>query len=375
MGRFHIKRTATLALTLLALIPLSATAQFEAVDRSPDEEFFKARVVTIVESKTEESPFDSYLVDVLSGSEAGSQRVVSQQYLQDAVEVPNIRVGQTLIVHHSEHSEPAYTIHSAYRKQHILYSLLLFALVVIFFARIPGVRSLISLAAILIAIVALFVPLLAKGMNPLALSLGIGSIILVISIFGTHGVNQKTAIALLSSFSTIFLSAFLGTFFIHILQLFGTGSTSAYYLQFGNLYNVDLRGLLLAGMIIGTIGVLDDVCIVQASTVEQLAETNPNQTKEILYRKGMIVGRDHIVSMINTLVLAYTGLLLPLLLLFTYQTNFHVPLWVKLNDGEIVEEIARMIVGSMSLVVAVPITTWIAATAFSKKKEEDFHNR
>ena len=135
------------------------------------------------------------------------------------------------------------------------------------------------------------------------------------------------------------------------------------YLQSGLTAGVNLRGLLLGGMIIGCLGVLDDITTAQTAAVDEIRKANPNLTSKQLLQSGLSVGREHIASLINTLALAYAGASLPLLLLF--QTNETFPLWVTLNSEFLAEEIVRTLVGSTTLLLAVPISTWCAARFLS----------
>jgi uncharacterized membrane protein len=143
------------------------------------------------------------------------------------------------------------------------------------------------------------------------------------------------------------------------------GSEEAFYLQFAPGASINLRGLLLGGIIIGVMGILDDITTAQTAVVEQIYHANPTLSARELYQRGSIVGREHILSLVNTLVLAYTGASLPLILLFKIYER---PAWVTLNSEIIMEEIIRMLVGSITLIIAVPITTFIAAEYYSKKK-------
>ena len=127
----------------------------------------------------------------------------------------------------------------------------------------------------------------------------------------------------------------------------------------GLLENIDLKGLLLGGIIIGALGVLDDVTTGAAAAVDEIYKANPAFTFTELYQRGLSVGREHITSLVNTLALAYIGASFPLLLLFT--TNAAQPLWVALNAENIVEEVIRTLVGSTTLILAVPITTALMA--------------
>jgi uncharacterized membrane protein len=164
---------------------------------------------------------------------------------------------------------------------------------------------------------------------------------------------------------TLGISVFVAVKIVSWTHLFGTGSEDALLLQ-SLSGNVNLRGLLLGGMILGLLGVLDDVTTGQAAIVEELRDANPALSVKELYRRGLSVGREHITSLINTLFLAYTGATLPLFLLFTL--NQGQPFWMIVNSEQISDEIVRTVVGSSCLILAVPITTLLAAYFFGKMK-------
>ena len=160
------------------------------------------------------------------------------------------------------------------------------------------------------------------------------------------------------------ITGLLAKFFIEVAKLTGYASEEAAFLYVAK-EGVNIRGLILAGIIIGTLGVLDDITISQAAIAQQLRAANPKISRKEQFWRAMDVGRDHIASMINTLVLVYTGAALPLLLLFI--TNSH-PFTEVINYEVIAEEIIRTLVGSIGLIAAVPITTFLAVNFIAKKR-------
>jgi uncharacterized membrane protein len=165
------------------------------------------------------------------------------------------------------------------------------------------------------------------------------------------------------------LTGLLASFAVSLARLNGFGSEEAMFLQAAGV-SVNLRGLLLAGMIVGTLGVLDDVIVGQASAVTELAEADSTLDWRDLYRRAMNIGHDHIAAMINTLVLAYVGAAMPLLLLFQLYPE---PWGLTLNREMIAEEIVRALVGSLGLIAAVPITTFIASLLRSFRLPVRYH--
>jgi len=215
-----------------------------------------------------------------------------------------------------------------------------------------------------------------NGGNPLFVSL-VGSMgILFFSLYLSHGFNKRTSVALVGTFITLIIATLAALVAVFSAQLFGLGSEEAISLLQGPLKNIDLQGLLLGGMIIGALGVLDDITTAQSATVEEIHRADPKLDVTELFKRGMSVGKEHIASLINTLALAYVGASLPLMILLS-QRKF--PFWVLLNSEFIVEEVLRTVIGSFALILAVPITTILAARVFANapvdhsKDKEVFH--
>ena len=168
---------------------------------------------------------------------------------------------------------------------------------------------------------------------------------------------------------TLGIAAALSIISVSLAKLSGAAQEEASYLHLEALPTLDLRGLLLGGIIIGALGILDDVTTAQVAVVDELKKANPSLSHGELYRRGISVGQEHIASLINTLVLAYAGASFPLLLVFALDKT--IPLWVSLNAEFIAEEVVRTLVGSIALVFAVPISTFLAAYFFSRKKHHN----
>ncbi|MBP9751065.1 MAG: YibE/F family protein, partial [Candidatus Peribacteraceae bacterium] len=201
-------------------------------------------------------------------------------------------------------------------------------------------------------------PLIAAGHDPLLVSLGGAVIIACTSLLLAHGFRRRTYIALLSTLLTLGASTLLALLAVWLSALSGLGSEETVFLQTGTLAGVDLRGLLLGGIIIGCLGVLDDITTAQTAAVDEISRANPSLGERELMRAGMSVGREHIASLTNTIALAYAGASFPLLLLLSAESRY--PLWSTLNSEFFAEEIVRTLVGSATLVLAVPLSTWLA---------------
>ncbi len=200
-------------------------------------------------------------------------------------------------------------------------------------------------------------PSILDGHDPTAVALVGAAIIAIVALYLTHGITEMITVALLGTFAALGLTAILATVFSNLAHFTGFSSEDAFYLTIASA-EVDVKGLVLAGIIIGSLGVLDDVTVTQVSAVWQLHEANPTYSARRLYASGVVIGRDHIASTVNTLVLAYAGASLPLLLIFTQGGRS----LGAVAEGELVGvEIVRTLVGSIGLVAAVPLTTALAA--------------
>ena len=240
---------------------------------------------------------------------------------------------------------------------------ILFAGLLIMIAGMQGVRSLFSLLGSIGVIVFLLVPLLLAGYPPVLTSIGIAGVVLAIAIFVTHGVNARSTIAFLGTIGAVIATGVIASVWVSATSLTGFASDASIYLNFGTGGQLDFAGLLLGSIMIGVLGVLDDVAMTQASVVRELKATDTSLKLYELYQRALRVGRDHIGSLVNTLALAYVGVSLPLVLLFA-RTD--APLGTLLNQEVIAAELVRTLVGSIGLILAVPLTTVIAAWWFSE---------
>lgn len=235
-----------------------------------------------------------------------------------------------------------------------------FVLAVILLGRWKGVGSLVALAFTMVVIIGYIVPHILAGEDPLRVSLIGSALMLGATLYLTYGWNMKTHASVISVVLALILTGVLSIFFVSLTRLTGSGEESSLFLIQFSTVTINLRGLLLGGMLIGALGVLDDLVSSQAAAVFELHDANPGLTFRQLFEKSMRIGRDHVAATVNTLVLAYTGAALPLLLLFSLARGKYGFL---LNSGLVAEEIVRTLVGSLGLTAAVPLTTLIA-TAF-----------
>lgn len=260
-----------------------------------------------------------------------------------------------------------YFITDRFRLPALLFIILIFAAVAIIFGRKRGLTSIVGLGASVVILGWYIVPQILHGADPLAVCIIGAAAIAIISLYLAHGFNKRTSVAVAGTLVTLGLSALVGVFSVSIAHLVGLASEESFYLHVGKNIILNLRGILLGGIVIGALGVLDDVTIGQSTAVAELKDANAAFDFGELYRRGMAIGREHIASLVNTLFLAYAGVALPVILyLAAFQAQF--PLWLTLNGEPIAEEIVRTMVGSIGIILAVPITTALAAWAFGRKR-------
>ncbi|WP_316771492.1 YibE/F family protein [Streptomyces sasae] len=237
----------------------------------------------------------------------------------------------------------------------------IFALAVVVVGRLRGVMALVALAVSFLVLTLFILPAVLQGSNPLLVAVVGSSAIMLIALYMCHGLSARTSVAVLGTLVSLCLIGVLGSEFIDWAALTGNTDDSTGLIH-GLYPSIDMSGLLLAGVIIGSLGVLDDVTVTQTSAVWELHEANPTMGWRGLYRAGIRIGRDHIASVVNTLVLAYAGAALPLLLLFSIAQS---SVATVANSELVAEEIVRTLVGSIGLVASVPVTTLLAALVVS----------
>jgi len=252
---------------------------------------------------------------------------------------------------------------TAYFAEHVrttplLWLLGAFVAAIIIISRWKGLRSLLSMAFSLFVIIRYIIPHILLGEDPVRVSIIGAAILLAVTLYLTYGWNLKTHSAVLGMIFVLLITGTLAYGFVVFTRLTGAGDENALFLIQMLDSRINLRGLLLGGMIIGALGVLDDLVTTQASAIFELHGANPGLGFRGLYNAAMRIGQDHVAATVNTLVLAYAGASLPMLLMFSLGRG---DFGYVVNFSFIAEEIVRTLVGSLGLVAAVPLTTAIAA--------------
>lgn len=294
------------------------------------------------------------LVEVTDGEREGEELEVP---LPNGPGAPVVATGDDVVMIETDTPEGrSFAIVDQQRGSALLVLGLAFAAALVAFGRWRGLSALVGLAVTFLVLVLFVVPAILGGDPPLLIAIVGSAAIALTVLYLTHGFSPSTSVAVLGTLAALALTGVLSAIAVRALHL--TGVTDDLSTALGQSYAVNLEGLLLAGIVIGSLGVLDDVTITQAATVAEVARANPDYRGRDLYRAGARVGRSHIASVVNTIVLAYAGSSLPLLILIVANSE---PIGGVLTDQIVAQEIVRSVVATLGLVAAVPITTALAA--------------
>lgn len=289
-----------------------------------------------------------------------SPGVMIQQVLPNEPSTPRFAVGDQVVLAYTggnPSEAESYQIQDFQRGTSMLWLVALFAAAVLVLGRWRGLASLVALGFSFLVLAVYLLPAILTGASPVIVGVLAASVIMFGVLYLTHGFSAQTSSAVLGTVLSLGLIGVLGTVFSATTQLTGLDDDTAKLI--GVLgHGIDARGLLLAGMVVGALGVLDDVTVTQTSAVWELRRANPELGARALYTAALRIGRDHISSAVNTLALAYTGAALPVLLIFSLSGQ---GFGTMVTTQDIAQEVVRTLVGSIGLVAAVPITTAIAA--------------
>jgi len=344
-------------------------------ERDPGETYSRAKVLQVLNQGIQnlsgtKTYNETVKVQFVEGNEKG--KVITVGYSNDA------RFGTRQIINKNDlviiDSKPDasgkmfYVLYDPYRLNTLWWILGAFVLLVIVVVGKKGFGALVGLGISILVILEYILPQILNGKDPLTTCI-LGAIaILFVTTYVAHGISIKTTVALIGTAISLIFAAILSYIAVQITYLLGIGDPNSYALQISTTYDINPQGIFLGGIIIGTLGALNDITTTQSMTIFTMAKENPKQSILQLYWKSMYIGREHIISMINTLVLAYAGTSLSIFLFFSFNPA-HLPWWLLLNDQATMEEIIRALVGSAALVLAVPITTILASWISLNRKK------
>ncbi|MBN1618602.1 YibE/F family protein [Candidatus Dojkabacteria bacterium] len=321
----------------------------------------KGKIKTIDESEQ----YDEYEVELLNGDQKGEKITIQIPKGQNVVTWGvEYSIGDDVYIQEAQIGEDKmYSFEGRVRTFPIIILALLFAGLSIAIGKKKGLGSLVGLIFSIAILFGVTVPAMVAGYSPLIV--GAASIILILipTMYMSHGFNPKTTIALIGTVVSIIISLVIGQIFVYLCKLSGVATEDSRVLAMQLSENINFRGILLLSLIIGAVGVIDDVTVSQVSTIVEIFKANPKVDLKRLLDSSMTVGRDHIASMINSLVMAYVGASLPfIMLLYAVKMDF----WQVLSLEFITEEVVRTLTGSIALIIAVPITSFIACYAVTR---------
>ena len=362
IGLFVLIALVALVFVVPRLVPSTPAQEPTEVG---DRETLTGRVVAVLEEGTLDlgddmsHPYQRLLIRVQRGSLAGEEIIVEEGTInivsEDRLFKPGDRVYVERVI---GQQQDRFYISDPVRTGPLMLIMGLFFTLVVLVGRGKGLRAMLGTVFSLLVIFTFIVPQILSGRDPVTVSV-IGSIALMaVSTYLVYGWNPKAHAAVAGMMLSLVLTGVIAWLFVEWTRMTGLSAEESSYLVMEMGGDVNLRGLVLGGIIIGSLGVLDDVCVGQASAVFELVNANRDLGWRDLFRSSLNIGRDHIAAMVNTLLLAYVGASLPLMLVFTL---YQEPIMRRINREPIAEEIVRTLVGSVGLVLAVPITGLLAS--------------
>lgn len=357
-------------LVLSIFLPSYAFAQEVIQDKV---EIVKAEVLEILDSKEQNIPGldikeinQSIRVEILEGEQKG--KIVTMEN-----DFTILEKGDKFFMYHSIDGldgRETYSVKDIERRYIIFLFIALFVAVVLFFLGKQGLRSLIGLAGSFFVILYVLIPSLLKGYPPVFTSIIIATVILFLAIYFTHGFNRISTTAFIGTILAVIITGILAYLGVKLANFTGFATEEAFYLNLNTRGMLDFTGLLLGGIMIGVLGILDDIAITQATIVNELYNSASHLSRKEIYKKALRVGKEHIGALVNTLALAYTGASLPLLLLFSTSDSSISSI---INQEIFATEIIRTVAGSIGLILTVPITTILAVYMLRGYKVKSNH--
>lgn len=364
-----------LFIALMGLIPVSASAQAELV---PDVVHIERAKVLEVSNEGDaalpgigaSSQIRTLKVEVIDGPDEGQVVTFDDNY------PARLEPGDIFFLRHQIdkiNGVDYWAVSSPYRLHVLLVLSLIFLALLFVFGGIQGVRGLASLLGSLILIFYVLLPSILGGYSPILVSIGVSSLIILAGSYITHGFNRTTSSAVLGMLITVVATGIGAYYVVHLGNFSGYATEESTYLSVNAGGNISMIGLLFGGIMIGLLGVLYDIAIGQAIVVEELFRAGKHLTRIEVYTRAIRIGREHIGALVNTLAIAYVGAALPLLLLL--EQNFSMPdssgtVLSMLNGETVATEIVRILIGSIGIILAVPVTTLVSTFILEKHRSK-----
>lgn len=352
-------RGATVIFTLFFIVaPGGAYAMYE------EDTLFRAKVIEVVSEDVVPLPGARATVTVQT---LRAEVLTTGEIITIENDRQRLQRGDVFFANYIDTSEGRfYTVREPDRRFALALAVGFFALVVIAIGGWIGLRALIALGVSFGIIIPFLLPALATGTSPLLISFGFSALILALTMAITHGINRLTIASFVGSILTVLVAVLAGAFFTSFARLSGFADDSATILNLTTGGTLNMEGLLLGALIIGFLGVIDDLAITQVAMAAELKKANPELSRLEIYKRTMRVGREHLGAVVNTLFLAYAGAAMPLLLLFGLSPASP---WLLVNSEIIAVEVVRATVGGFALALALPITSALGALVASHIKD------
>lgn len=370
----HIKKKLLISLLSLVLLPQLSYAEATLI---PDVEVFeKAKVLEVTNNGTStitgtntDTATQILKIEILDGVDVGKTATFKNDYIQ-------LAVGDIFYARHQTNhldSSDYWSVSDPYRLDVLMWLTIVFVALIFIFGGIQGVRGLASLIGSFILIFYLLIPGIYGGHNAVLVSIGVASLIIIVGSYITHGINRTTTSAVLGMIITVIITGIGAYYVVYAAHLSGYSSEESTFLNLNTRGAINMVGLLFGGIMIGLLGVLYDIAIGQAIAIEELFRAGKHLTRIQVYKRAIRIGREHIGALVNTLAIAYVGASLPLLLLMQNSTT---GVLFIINNEIFSTEIVRILIGSIGLILGVPITTLIASYMLhgeTSKNASDLH--
>jgi uncharacterized membrane protein len=337
-------------------------------------ESFKAKVTEIIEEQEKKREDNSSFkqqnlrLEAIEGEKKGEEFIyygISDIEVADSQSYKvNDRVFVDIFL--DENDQEIVYVTDFIRSRPLFILAFLFVAAIIIIGRSKGARALISLILTFVVIIKFILPQILAGRDPFLITLIGGLFIMMLVVYITEGWRKKSHLAILSILISLSLTLLLSVIFTNICRLTGMSQEEAVFLISSTQTEINFHGLLLAGILIGAIGVLDDIIISQIEAVERIKEANPKLSPKRVFSLAYKIGNTHLGTMVNTLFLTYTGAALPLLLIFSLNQEIGLSLSRALNNEMITTEIVRTLVGSIGIMASMPIATLLASLSLKK---------
>ena len=364
-----MKKFVLVVLMIFSIFSISVSAQ---------EEYLKGRILKLEDCLSPEEEVEElkeimlYSVVIAEGPREGNTILVEFPiYREEAFNI-NVKEGDRVVLYYEVDDEgnEKYYIADIDKRMDILYLTGIFVLIVLLLAKFKGFKAMIALLLVILFIYKIFLPGIILGYSPILLSVIVALFASVVTIYLMTGFNRKGVVAIIGSFGGVIIAGALSYTFVNTMRL--TGYVTTETLNYASMLgNIKVKEMISAGVILGSMGAVMDVAMSIASALNELKEKNRDIHRKELFYSGMRIGSDIIGTMINTLILAYIGSSL-MTSIFIYMQKDQYPSIRILNFESIVVEILRALCGSIGILIAVPVTAYIAAKIYSKNKKLNF---